>query len=504
MDKQKIVFEIANNHQGSIEHFQDILHSIHAKIDSFKDIYQFVFKFQFRDLDSFINPNIKPESNKHISRFRGTRLSKDQFEKCFKLIRNTDSAYKIMVTPFDEISIASAKELGVDYLKIASCSSNEWSLLEESVKYFDNVTVSTGGKNINEVDSIYSFMINRGLTPNILHCCAIYPAPEADINLSTISKFKKRYPKATIGYSGHESPSDHTISCYAQLLGARIFERHVGLPNSSKDIKLNDYSLNPQQVEDWLTALSRSKNILGAPKNSTYNNEVEINSMNSLQRGVLLKHKVDKGKTLSSEDCKFAFPLLEGQVSVSEFTSINNTFTAHKNLEAGSELMRGDIQKNISVHSILEDYVHTIRGILNEGGTNLSEKYALEISHHYGLENIKQTGCCIVNIVNRSYCKKFIVMSAGQNHPAQYHEIKEETFRIVYGELELTINDKSTRLYEGDECLVRSRDIHSFRAITDCIIEELSTISIPADSYYLDPKINELSRDQRKTFRTSY
>ena len=44
-------------------------------------------------------------------------MSKDQFEKCFKLIRNTDSAYKIMVTPFDEISIASAKELGVDYLK---------------------------------------------------------------------------------------------------------------------------------------------------------------------------------------------------------------------------------------------------------------------------------------------------------------------------------------------------------------------------------------------------
>ena len=148
--------------------------------------------------------------------------------------------------------------------------------------------------------------------------------------------------------------------------------------------------------------------------------------------------------------------------------------------------------------------MYTIRGILNEGGTNLSEKYALEISHHYGLENIKQTGCCIVNIVNRSYCKKFIVMSSGQTHPAQYHEIKEETFRVIYGKIELTINDKPTILCQGDEYLVRSRDIHSFKAITDCIIEELSTISIPADSYYLDPHINKLSRDERKTYRTSY
>ena len=87
---------------------------------------------------------------------------------------------------------------------------------------------------------------------------------------------------------------------------------------------------------------------------------------------------------------------------------------------------------------------------------------------------------------------------------AQYHEIKEETFRVIYGKIELTINDKPTILCQGDEYLVRSRDIHSFKAITDCIIEELSTISIPADSYYLDPHINKLSRDERKTYRTSY
>ena len=118
MIKQKIIFEIANNHQGDIEHFEDILNSIHDKIHRFKNDYEFVFKFQFRDLDSFINPNIPVESNKHISRFRQTRFNKEQFNHCFNLIRLLDNTYKIMVTPLMKFP-ANAKALGADYLKIA-------------------------------------------------------------------------------------------------------------------------------------------------------------------------------------------------------------------------------------------------------------------------------------------------------------------------------------------------------------------------------------------------
>ena len=66
-------------------------------------------------------------------------------------------------------------------------------------------------------------MVNRGLTPNIIHCCAIYPQ---SLILILQPSVDYKMPKAIIGYSGHESPSDHTISCYAQLLGATLFEQH--------------------------------------------------------------------------------------------------------------------------------------------------------------------------------------------------------------------------------------------------------------------------------------
>ena len=90
-------------------------------------------------------------------------------------------------------------------------------------------------------------------------------------------------------------------------------------------------------------------------------------------------------------------------------------------------------------------------------------------------------------------------MTENQEHPTQYHKIKEETFRILYGELDLQLNGTIYNLSIGDEALVSSTVRHSFKAKSDCIIEEISTTSMEDDSYYEDEKINNLKREQRKT-----
>ncbi len=58
----------------------------------------------------------------------------------------------------------------------------------------------------------------------------------------------------------------------------------------------------------------------------------------------------------------------------------------------------------------------------------------LEISHHYGLDRFEEVGCTIINVINREYCKKLIVVLPGQRHPEQYHKIKEETFVVLDGD----------------------------------------------------------------------
>ena len=66
-------------------------------------------------------------------------------------------------------------------------------------------------------------------------------------------------------------------------------------------------------------------------------------------------------------------------------------------------------------------------------------------------------------------------MTNGQTHPMQYHNVKEETFRILHGEVEITLDGEISHLYIGDELLVRYEQKHYFKAITDTLIEELST-----------------------------
>ena len=90
-------------------------------------------------------------------------------------------------------------------------------------------------------------------------------------------------------------------------------------------------------------------------------------------------------------------------------------------------------------------------------------------------------------------------MTEGQLHPTQHHEIKEETFRVLHGEIELILDGEMQILRRGQEALVKKGMKHSFKANSDSIIEELSTTSINTDSFYEDSYINKLSREDRKS-----
>ena len=53
----KIIFEMANNHQGSVDHGLQIIREYGKIKENFKDKFEFYFKLQFRDIKTFISPN---------------------------------------------------------------------------------------------------------------------------------------------------------------------------------------------------------------------------------------------------------------------------------------------------------------------------------------------------------------------------------------------------------------------------------------------------------------
>jgi sialic acid synthase SpsE len=68
--KPLFIFEIANNHSGSVEHGLTIIREINKVTTKFRDLFDFGFKLQYRDLDSLIHPDFKDRTDlKYIKRF---------------------------------------------------------------------------------------------------------------------------------------------------------------------------------------------------------------------------------------------------------------------------------------------------------------------------------------------------------------------------------------------------------------------------------------------------
>ena len=80
------IFEMANSHQGSVEHGLDIIHEM-GKIARKYNVKAAV-KLQYRNLDTFIHPDYKGRKDvPHIPRFESTRLTYDQFTQLVDGIR---------------------------------------------------------------------------------------------------------------------------------------------------------------------------------------------------------------------------------------------------------------------------------------------------------------------------------------------------------------------------------------------------------------------------------
>ena len=158
-NKPLVVFEMANNHMGNLNHGLLMVETFGKYVSKYPE-FDFVFKFQFRDIPTFIHPNYKDRMDvKYVKRFSETALSKKQFEKLCNHVRSL--SMKVMTTPFDENSVNLAEELDVDIIKIASCSCGDWPLLERIVKVNKPIVFSTAGASFDTIDKMVSFFQHR-------------------------------------------------------------------------------------------------------------------------------------------------------------------------------------------------------------------------------------------------------------------------------------------------------------------------------------------------------
>jgi sialic acid synthase SpsE/quercetin dioxygenase-like cupin family protein len=489
------IFEMANNHQGRVEHGLEIVRAM-AAIARKHQINAGV-KLQYRNLDTFIHPEYTDRTDvMHVPRFIATRLSDAEFRTLVAAIK--DEGMVTICTPFDEPSVDKAVAHDVQILKVASCSADDWPLLDVIAAARKPVIISTGGLSLRGIDSVVTFAANRELDYALMHCVAVYPTPHPLLNMNFLGRMIRRYPGVPVGYSGHESPCDFEVVKIAVSKGASILERHVGIPTGTEP--LNRYSMTPEQTDAWVQAALKTREICGSGETREPSAQ-EASAVRDLKRGVYAARPIYRGATIHKDDVMFAMPCGERQTTSGEFSQHRASFVASRDY-ARFEPIHETREPDLITYT--RDVIHEAKGLINEANIALGADVEVELSHHSGLARFRETGAILIKVIDRDYCKKLIVMLPGQSHPSHHHRLKEETFQLLWGDLEVQLNESRLRLQRGQKFLVPRTVDHGFTTIGGAIFEEISTRSVKGDSYYADEHIRQLDPMERKTVLESW
>lgn len=486
-----LVLDLANNHNGSLEHGKRIISEV-AKLKNPKS-FPIAVKFQYRDLPNFIHPDYRTRRDlKYVDRFLSTQLTWDEFKELKDFA--TSLGLLTACTPFDEFSVGKIIEHGFDILKIASASITDWGLLEAATQWDGPIIGSTAGVTQFEIDRVVAFLGNRNKEFALMHCVAAYPTLNADLQLTRISRLRERYLNLPIGYSTHEDPENLIAAPLALAQGAVILERHVGL--EEEGISLNKYSTEVANLNSWIQSLVDATSMLGAKNSWDVVNESEQEALRGLRRYAFAKTDLPLGAKIGLDQVFFGIPGNPGQLQANDLGKYER-FVVSSPIKADQPILKSEVNHYSSEAKIVA-IRDSILAMVTESGISVPRNAVLEISHHYGIEKFDEFGVCMITVINRDYCKKLLLLLPGQSHPPMFHKKKDETFFLVYGDASLKLDHVEVPFKLGDTAVIPPNMIHEMSTQHGAIIEEVSSTHILDDSFYLDDEISKNS--SRKTF----
>jgi len=483
MKKPLFIFEMANNHMGDLYHGKKIVQELKKITNDFQE-FDFAVKLQLRD-DSFFHPShIHRQDHKLIKRFVETRLG-DKFVSLIDEIKKNN--YIAMCTPWDEIATEFLIKINIDIIKVASCSFNDWSLLESISRHKKRIIASTAGATKIEIDKVYSFFKNKLSDFAFMHCVGEYPTPDENLHLNQIEYLRNNYQDIEIGYSTHEKPDNYLPISIAIAKGATIFEKHVGIKN--EEYNINDYSATPEMCKNWLEAARKTYKILGpfVEKRKNFSDK-ETSDLRILYRGVYAKNDLTKNHIISDNDFFLSMPNIDSQLVAKDMGKFIK-YSTKVDIKKNQAIMIGDVIKD-NLMSEAMDQRYLIKDMTKLKIFNskviIPKDCKVEISHHNGIENFFKVGAVLFHLINKEYSKILVIMFPGQKYPAHYHERKNETYLIIDGDLTVNIDNKLHNLKKGDLFTVKNQIIHSFETNSGVIFEEIATSYIPGDSKYIE------------------
>lgn len=231
MTRAYVISEVGRNYNGSFDLAREL---VEVSADCGVDAVKFQIRTPRRVLprdrwDRMRTPPWGGPQIREIEYYERMELTDDQLA----LLR--DRAHELGVdfgaSCWDEESLERFEALDPDFLKVASASTTDLTLLAYTAGAAKRLgiplLVSTGACTWTQVDEAMEVCRSVGCATWVAQCTSEYPCPPENLNLDCIPELALRYPWAKVGYS------NHAVSMAAPTLalgkGAEWIEVHVTL-----------------------------------------------------------------------------------------------------------------------------------------------------------------------------------------------------------------------------------------------------------------------------------
>lgn len=300
-----IIAEIGSNHNGDMELAKKM-------IDSAKECGADCVKFQSFDNKSLVcreeyeaNTVYSGSKKKHFGTLEEMiekyYLRKEQHHELKEYCDKVNMSF--CSTPFSKEEADLLVSLGVDFIKIASMDVDNIPLIKHIARKGLPIVLSTGMATVAEIDNAIKAIEEEGNNEIVvLHCVAIYPPKNEDINLMNMKMLKD-----TFGYP--VGFSDHTIGVSIPLssvvLGAKIIEKHF---TTDKDLPGWDHeiSANPEELKAIVNESKKIATALGSTVRVVNKDEQEKKL--KFRRSIVLSRDMKKGEVIKESDLLYKRP----------------------------------------------------------------------------------------------------------------------------------------------------------------------------------------------------
>jgi len=299
-----IIAELGSNHNGDMDLARKLIDAAH---DSGADCVKFqswtkntIFSKKKFEENYFISDDYRDRDDFTLEEIvEAFSISESQLQEMCDYSRK--AGIDCISTPFSEQEVDFLVDvMDVPFIKIASMDLNNYPFLEYIAKKNKPMVMSTGLSEIHEIDRAVQTIESTGNHKIvILHCIAIYPAPDEKMNLNNIDTLKQLYPYP-IGFSDHSL--GFSIPLASVVKGVCLIEKHFTLDKEmfGWDHKV---SATPDEMKIIVEESKRISRALGSSRITCPEDE---NCKNEFRRSIVTSRRLKVGEIITSSDldCK--------------------------------------------------------------------------------------------------------------------------------------------------------------------------------------------------------